>query len=254
MKDLSELFWESSLEEIKQGYAWDLEAAAYICLICGASFARGVVYELGGSLYEAEKGAEVHLQTAHGSMFEYLLELNKKFTGLTDLQKKLLSCFYRELSDRETADELGGGSTSTIRNHRFTFREKQRQAKIFLALMELLEQKMGRQNKFINIPRSASIIDERFAITEVEYEKMIKAYFKQGPEGPLSDFPTKEKRKVAVLRHIIGRFSLERKYSEKEINEVLKPVYHDYVMIRRYLVEYGLLDRHRDGSVYWVKT
>ncbi len=35
---------------------------------------------------------------------------------------------------------------------------------------------------------------------------------------------------------------------------ILKPIYHDYVMIRRYLIEYGFLDRHRDGSAYWVKT
>ncbi|KPV60402.1 hypothetical protein QJ48_05600 [Paenibacillus sp. A3] len=37
--------------------------------------------------------------------------------------------------------ELDGGSTSTIRNHRFTLREKKKQAKLFLAIMELSQPK-----------------------------------------------------------------------------------------------------------------
>ena len=30
-------------------------------------------------------------------------------------------------------------------------------------------------------------------------------------------------------------------------------MYEDYVHIRRYLIEYGFLDRKADGSAYWVK-
>jgi hypothetical protein len=31
-------------------------------------------------------------------------------------------------------------------------------------------------------------------------------------------------------------------------------VYDDYVTVRRYLIEYGFLDRKDDGSQYWLKA
>ena len=48
--------------------------------------------------------------------------------------------FYQGKSDKDIQKELEIGSSSTIRNHRFVFREKERQAKVFLALMELLNE------------------------------------------------------------------------------------------------------------------
>ena len=42
-------------------------------------------------------------------------------------------------------------------------------------------------------------------------------------------------------------------YSEKEVNKILSRVYEDYVLLRRYLIEYGFLDRTRDGAVYFLK-
>ena len=98
------------------------------------------------------------------------------------------------------------------------------------------------------------MVDERYATTEAEEEKILKAYFPNGLEGPLSSFPTKEKRKIIVLKNIIGRFEGGREYSEKEINAVLKGAHEDYVTLRRYLIEYGYMDRVKDGSRYWVKA
>ena len=56
-----------------------------------------------------------------------------------------------------------------------------------------------------------------------------------------------------MLRSIANLFDQEKHYTEKELNEVIKPMYEDYVHIRRYLIEYGFLDRKADGSAYWVK-
>jgi hypothetical protein len=252
---MSTIFWNASVEEIKMGYI-EVEDC-YVCLICGKSFEKGRVFTDEDKLYLADKFIERHILKTHGSVFDFLLQINKKYTGLTDLQRTLLGYFYQGVSDQEIVKEIGGGSASTIRNHRFALREKEKQAKIFLAIMELLKgrmnNKMEKATKLVEIPRSANMVDERFAITEEEKEKYIKAYFKEGPDGPLSDFPTKEKRKIVVLRHIMNRFVPERRYSEKEINEILRSVYVDYVTLRRYLIEYGFMSRTRDGSQYWVK-
>ncbi|MMZ69439.1 hypothetical protein D1872_322810 [compost metagenome] len=49
------------------------------------------------------------------------------------------------------------------------------------------------------------------------------------------------------------RFDTHKKYTEKEVNGILRTADTDYVTLRRYLIEYGFLDRKDDGSMYWVK-
>ncbi|MHB8917728.1 MAG: DUF2087 domain-containing protein, partial [Desulfocucumaceae bacterium] len=153
----------------------------------------------------------------------------------------------------EVAKALGTGSTSTIRNHRFSLRERQKQAKVFLAIMELLGEQVPKKQTFIEIPRSARKVDERFAITEKESEKILAAYFKQGLNGPLDTFPLKEKKRVAILRHLVKNFEANKNYTEKEVNAVLKQFYSDYALLRRNLIDYGFMDRTQDGSSYWIK-
>lgn len=252
---VSEKFWEATIEELKKGYVYEKreQAEFYVCLVCGKAFEKGLIYKEGSTYYEAEKFAALHVDHVHGSMFTWLLGLDKKLTGLTDLQKGLLNAIRRSLSDGEAAKELSIGSTSTVRNHRFTLREKAKQAKLFLAIMELVEEKPASTSPFVSIPRSASMLDERFAITEEENADILKAYFKQGPDGPVSEFPRKQKRKVAILRQLIKRFEIGQEYTEKEVNAILTEAYPDYVTLRRYLIDYGLLEREEDGSLYWVK-
>jgi hypothetical protein len=251
--NFSKQFYNASLLEIKQGYVYEPETEEYVCIICSERFVKGRVYNLAGAFFEAEKAMRTHIAEAHSSTFEVLLELDKKYTGLTEHQKKLLLCFYRNLSDKEIASQMENDNTSTIRNHRFSFREKAKQAKIFLAIMELLEEHGSKAEKLVEIPPGVSMADDRFVITEEENEKIIKTYFQHGLAGPLSNFPGKEKRKIAILRQLIRRFDPGRKYTEPEVNGILQNAFDDYVTLRRYLIEYGFLDRYPDGSLYWVK-
>ncbi|MGA5715856.1 DUF2087 domain-containing protein [Bacillus bombysepticus] len=253
MSDISEKFWDASIEELKKGYVFDEEKEGYICLACGETFIKGVIYQDNQVLYEAEKFVQLHIQNEHTSMFDYLLNMDKKFTGLTDLQKKMVQFFYMGLNDKEIVKELDGGSTSTIRNHRFTLREKMKQAKVFLALMELSEEKSKVQTKFVPIHRTATMVDDRYNITEEENDEVLKVHFTEGLDGPLSKFPKKQKRKLIILRHLVKKFDSNKKYTEKEVNTVIENVYPDFVTLRRYLIEYGFLDRTADGSQYWVK-
>lgn len=252
MNDIPELFWQATLDEIKQGYMYLAASDEFICLICGKSFVNGIIYPEDSQLYEAKKYIKVHIQKCHQSTFHMLLNLDKKLTGLTDHQKTILELFYDGHSDNDVAKTLNTGSTSTIRNHRFSLRERQKQAKIFLAIMELLGEQIPKKNTFIDIPRSSKQVDERFAITEQENNKILNAYFKQGLNGPLDSFPLKEKRRVAILRHILKNFIPNKNYTEKEVNAIIKPIYDDYVLLRRHLIEYGFMERLQDGSSYWI--
>ena len=90
-------------------------------------------------------------------------------------------------------------------------------------------------------------------MTEKERENIINKYFPEGITGSLTKFPPKEKQKLVVLMEISKSFNVDQIYNEKETNEILKSKYDDYVILRRYLIEYGFLDRKADGSQYWLK-
>lgn len=251
--DLSTLFWNTSLEEMKNGFVYDTKDQSYTCIVCGKAFYYGVIYPIEEVLLQAKLAVKKHIEHEHGSMFDYLIGMNKKYTGLTEHQKELLQLFHRGLSDKEIIEKMDAGSTSTIRNYRFTFKEKEKQAKVFLAIMELLGTQTLSQTSLIPIHKGATMVDERYAVTEEEKEKILSTYFKEGEFGPITSFPSKEKRKIIILQQISKRFEMNKKYTEKEINEILKSVYSDFVTIRRYLIEYGFMERTDNGSEYWLK-
>ncbi|MGO4733809.1 DUF2087 domain-containing protein [Paenibacillus sp. 2KB_22] len=253
MKSSESWLQTASLEEIKRGYME--EGAAYTCVCCGYRTEAGIIYPEEGVLYEAARYMRVHIEKIHGSVFEYLLELDKSVTGLSDVQRGLLAQFHEGKKDVEVQKALGIGSASTIRNHRFVLKEKERQAKIFLALMELLKSKdtQAPAEWVSSVTRHGHTIHPgSFDITEQDREKVLNKYFSEGTGGPLTTFHMQQKHKYIVLTEIAKRFDPERQYSEKQVNELLKEVHDDYVEIRRYLVDYRLLEREPDGSRYWL--
>lgn len=65
------------------------------------------------------------------------------------------------------------------------------------------------------------------------------------PNGVVTRWPRKEKDRQAVLGHLVQFFTPDVKYTEKEVNEILK-VHHsfqDWALLRRELFERGFLDR-----------
>ena len=246
-----DLSWNASPEELKNGYVE--EENYYICLLCGKKIEKGIVYPEEGILYKAGRYMRVHIEKVHDSVFEYLIQLDKRLTGLTDHQKSLLQLFYQGKSDGEVQKEMGIGSASTIRNHRFVLKEKERQAKVFLVLMELLKDKNKCSPGYLPPHKTARLIDDRYNITQEESEKILEKYFPEGTGGPLKTLHMKEKNMLVVLREIAKRFEAKSVYSEREVNAILINAYEDFATLRRYLIEYGFLDRKADGSQYWLK-
>jgi hypothetical protein len=87
----------------------------------------------------------------------------------------------------------------------------------------------------------------------IDEEKLLKSYFKKDSNNCLREFPVKYQKQLIVCKYIMRFLDADRFYTEKEINELLKDIYSDYASLRRYLVEFSLIDRHKDGSLYWVK-
>ena len=94
------------------------------------------------------------------------------------------------------------------------------------------------------------MLDERYAITK-EYESQVLEKF-LNKDGTLKILPRKEKDKIVILFHMASQFNCNIKYKETEVNNIIKCLYDDYVTVRRYLIEYGFLQRDNKGSIYWV--
>ncbi|WP_413367140.1 DUF2087 domain-containing protein [Lysinibacillus sp. 3P01SB] len=242
-------FDDVSVEELAKGYRKTADQKAYQCLFCDESFDVEEIFPINGRLFKAGRAADYHIQMVHGSVFDSLIALDKRHTGLSEVQTELLQLFHQGLQDKEIVEKTSANSVSTIRQHRFKLKEKERQAKVLLAIMENLEP----TEQYEPIHKGATMMDERYAVTSGEKEKILETYFKNGLGGAIETFPSKEKRKIVILQQIMKRFETGKQYNEKEVNEILKTAYSDFVTIRRYLIEYGFMDRSNDGATYWVK-
>ncbi len=235
-----------SVDTLVKGY--ELHEDRYECLFCSQQFQAHEVFPMEGRFFTAEGMMKNHIKQVHTSPFHALLALDKKVTGLSDVQLDMLQYFFEGKSDQEIVSESNLTSVSTVRQHRFKLREKEKQAKIFIALMQLMK-----SPEHYAIHKGARQVDERYSIEEKEREKVLATYFKNGLDGGIDTIPSKEKKKLILLQHILKRFDMSKRYREKEVNEILITVNADFVSLRRHLIEYGFMERSNDGSEYWVK-
>ena len=69
------------------------------------------------------------------------------------------------------------------------------------------------------------------------------------PDGRLKTIPAQRKKLNVVLRHLILRFPLDKRLSEKRVNLLLRRSHDDTATLRRELVGAGLLERSQ--GEYW---
>ncbi len=93
-----------------------------------------------------------------------------------------------------------------------------------------------------------------FEITPEEEEKILKNVFSSLEPLKLKVISSKAKKKAVIIKKIAGQFEKDKKYTEMEVNGILKQIYpEDFSTLRRSLIEMGFMDRKSDGSEYWLK-
>ena len=241
-----------SAQEVKDGFYYDSTKEAYVCMDCGKTFEGGEVYSIDGRFFEPQRAVAMHLKIDHVDRFETILNSDSRYLTFTENQKKLLIMIHQGMSDQQIARSLGI-SPSTVRHQKFTFREKAKQAKLYLALYEQAFEAGQGKDDLMPLPAHATMVDDRYSITQEEQEKILETVFESLSPMKLKVFPSKEKRKIVVLTQIARQFEAGKRYTEKEVNQIIQEIYADYVTIRRFLVDYGFLERTRDCKEYWVK-
>jgi len=71
------------------------------------------------------------------------------------------------------------------------------------------------------------------------------------PDGRIRRFPAQRKKFEVILRYVIQAFDLGVRYTEKQVNEILKNYSEDTATLRRGFIEYKLMQRESSGGQYW---
>jgi len=80
------------------------------------------------------------------------------------------------------------------------------------------------------------------------YDRKVVADFSRR-DGRLKEIPAQRKKREAVLRHILEEFRAGKRYSEKQVNDIIGRFHEDTATLRRELVSYGWLKR--EAGMYW---
>lgn len=86
-----------------------------------------------------------------------------------------------------------------------------------------------------------------------EYNKKMQHYY--DGDGKLLQYPSKKPLRIIALMKIAEKVDMDRKYTEKEINEIIRAsiAFSDIELIRREMFQYKLIGRLKDGSEYWAE-
>ncbi|MCB5268433.1 MAG: metalloregulator ArsR/SmtB family transcription factor [Candidatus Cloacimonetes bacterium] len=112
-----------------------------------------------------------------------------------------------------------------------------------------LKQEVLQQSLNELIPSSNPSAKDPYAIMR---EKVLKHYFK---DGKCFQLPVQNKKRWIVYEEVIKLIEPGRDYQERELNALITQIHEDYCLIRRELVEEGVLERsdgiYRLVDRYW---
>lgn len=85
----------------------------------------------------------------------------------------------------------------------------------------------------------------------MEVQKLIRPFLDE--EGKIKEWPMKKAKQRAILAYLAQDFEEGCDYTEKEVNEKIgdKHTFGDFYLLRRELIDAGMMSRTNNGSRYW---
>lgn len=94
-----------------------------------------------------------------------------------------------------------------------------------------------------NLPKLAEDAD-----LEAFDRKVLKTFVDD--DGKLTGLPMQQKKFEVILRYVVKDFESGKKYTEKEVNEILTRYHEDYASLRRGLIVAKFMVRNH--GIYWL--
>ena len=175
------------------------------------------------------------------------------FKALSDANRlKIIGLLSRQPQTVEQLSEMLNLRASTVSHH--------------LSVLSSVGLVSARADSYYNVYRLEAEILENLSrrmlstqelqrIVEVDvdldaYDRKVLTNFTY-PDGRIKTFPAQRKKFEVILRYVLNEFEVEKRYSEKQVNELLGRYHEDTATLRRELVGYGWLKRQGGGGEYW---
>ncbi len=115
--------------------------------------------------------------------------------------------------------------------------------------LDQLDQLMNRAESPTSDDSWADALPESFTAAD---RKLLREMTFNGQLKFLPTMRTKRYRIELILRWLATMFVYDRTYTEREVNMIIANVHEDFATLRRHLVDYGYLQRERNGRTYWL--
>jgi len=195
------------------------------------------------------------------SQNEELMQFFKAFVDVGRL--KIVGVLAKDQASIQTLADHAGMSASEVLRHVEQLRET---GLVSSHLMENGQEMFGLEPRILEDMAKRQFIRVREMVQPVADQRKIPANFTEEetkilmnfthPNGEIKQIPLQQKKQMILIRyarhHVLQALEPGKQYTEKEINLLIKQLHPDAAFFRRNFVDTGYLDRHANGSAYWL--
>jgi len=182
----------------------------------------------------------------------YVEELLAFFKALSNANRlKIVALLAKESLSVEEMAEILGLNSSTVSHHLSKLTKvglitarPESYYNVYSLQLNVLSDMAERLLSNEMLPTVAEDVD-----VDAYDRKVLNTFLDEN--GRFKVFPAQQKKEEALLRHIVKVFEPGKRYSEKEVNEMLSQFNEDTARQRRDLVELGFMKREGGGGAYW---
>ena len=106
-----------------------------------------------------------------------------------------------------------------------------------------------RKDLFSTLPSAEHVTSLVAGVNKDAFERKVFRTYVDGQR--IGQIPTARKKRDVLLRWLAEAFDEGTEYTEKQVNALIKKHHSDTAYLRREMIGLRLLDRERDGGVYW---
>ncbi|MDX9849925.1 MAG: metalloregulator ArsR/SmtB family transcription factor [Anaerolineaceae bacterium] len=181
---------------------------------------------------------------------EKIQELLNFFKALADPNRlKIIGLLARQDLSVEQMAEMLSLASSTVSHHLSRLNKAglvSARAEGYYNIYQLNAGKLASLSKELLTPEQLPTFVKEIDMDAYD-QKVVKNF--TNPDGTLKAIPGQMKKLTAILKYILPEFEADRKYPEKEVNQILERYHEDYAQLRRDLIDTGLMKR--ENGIYW---